>query len=60
MNVDFELYRREVRVSTSPLVRLSAIDISPELPRRTIVLLHGFGEQASQWCYQLQKFSLDN
>lgn len=60
MNIDIELYRREVRVSTSPLVRLSAIDISPELPRRTIVFLHGFGGQASQWRYQLQKFSLDN
>jgi len=28
MDIDLELYRREVRVSSQPLVRLSAIDIS--------------------------------
>lgn len=60
MEIDLELYRREVRVSSSPLVRLSAIDISPDLPRRTIVFLHGFGGQAVQWRFQLQKFSRDN
>ena len=60
MDIDLELYRREVRVSSSPLVRLSAIDISPDRPRRTLVLLHGFGGQAAQWRYQLQKFSRDN
>jgi long-chain acyl-CoA synthetase len=60
MDIDLDLYRHEVRVSTNPLVRLSAIDISPDRPRRTIVFLHGFGGQASQWVYQLQKFSLDN
>lgn len=43
-----------------PLVRLSAIDISPDHPRRTFVFLHGFGGQASQWRYQLQTFSLEN
>ena len=32
MDIDLDLYRHEVRVSTSPLVRLSAIDISPEQP----------------------------
>lgn len=60
MELDLELYRREARVSSSPLVRLSAIDISPDRPRRTLVFLHGFGGQAAQWRYQLQKFSLDN
>ncbi len=60
MDIDLELYRREVRISTEPLVRLSAIDISPELPRRTIVFLHGFGGQAVQWRFQLQKFSRDS
>jgi len=28
MDIDPDLYRHEVRVSTNPLVRLSAIDIS--------------------------------
>jgi long-chain acyl-CoA synthetase len=60
MNIDLELYRREVRISSDPLVRLSAIDISPDLPRRTLVFLHGFGGQAVQWRYQLQKFSREN
>jgi len=60
MNTDLDLYRREIRVSTKPLVRLSAIDISPDHPRRAILFLHGFGGQASQWNYQIQQFSLEN
>src|SRR5215216_3565539 len=60
MDIDLDLYRHEVRVSTNPLVRLSAIDISPDHPQRTIVFIHGFGGQAEQWQYQLQKFSLEN
>ncbi len=60
MNIDLDLYRREVRVSSKPLMRISVIDISPDYPRRTIVFLHGFGGQATQWEYQLQKFSLEN
>ncbi len=60
MDIDLDLYRHEIRVSTAPLVRLSAIDISPDRPQRTFVFLHGFGGQARQWMYQLQKFSLEN
>jgi long-chain acyl-CoA synthetase len=60
MDIDLDLYRHELRVSTNPLVRLSAIDISPDHPQRTFVFIHGFGGQASQWQYQLQKFSLEN
>ena len=60
MNIDLDLYRHEVRVSTNPLVRLSAIDISPDRPQRTFVFLHGFGGQANQWTHQLQEFSLEN
>jgi long-chain acyl-CoA synthetase len=60
MDIDLDLYRHEVRVSTNPLVRLSAIDISPEHPQRTFVFIHGFGGQAEQWQYQLQEFSLEN
>ncbi|MCI0549357.1 MAG: alpha/beta fold hydrolase, partial [Anaerolineae bacterium] len=40
--------------------RLSAIDISPDHPQRTFVFIHGFGGQAEQWKYQLQKFALEN
>ena len=60
MDIDLDLYRHEVRVSSDPLVRLSAIDISPELPERTFVFIHGFGGQAMQWQYQLHKFALKN
>jgi len=60
MDIDLDLYRHEVRVSTDPLVRLSAIDISPDRPQRTIVFIHGFGGYADQWVYQLQNFSLEN
>src|SRR5574339_1170900 len=60
MELDLDLYRQEIRVSASPLVRLSAIDISPDQPQRTFVFLHGFGGQAEQWHYQLQDFSLEN
>jgi len=60
MNIDLDLYRHEVRVSTDPLVRLSAIDISPDRPQRTLVFIHGFGGYAAQWVYQLQRFSLEN
>jgi len=60
MDIHLDLYRHEVRVSTDPLVRLSAIDISPDHPQRTLVFLHGFGGQATHWRYQLEKFSLEN
>jgi long-chain acyl-CoA synthetase len=60
MDIDLDLYRHEVRVSTDPLVRLSAIDISPDHPQRTFVFIHGFGGHAAQWQYQLQKFAVEN
>ena len=60
MDIDLDLYRHEVRVSTNPLVRLSAIDISPDHPQRTFVFIHGFGGQAAQWHYQMQKFAVEN
>ena len=60
MELDLDLYRREVRISSDPLVRLSAIDVSPERPLRTFVFLHGFGGQAEQWHYQLQDFMIEN
>lgn len=60
MTLDFDLYRRTVQVSSSPLVRLSVIDIFPDHPQRTFVFIHGFGGKASQWRYQLQAFSVEN
>jgi hypothetical protein len=40
MDIDLDLYRHEVRVSTSPLVRLSAMGISPDHPQRTFVFIY--------------------
>ncbi len=60
MDIDLDLYRHEVRVASNPLVRLSALDISPDHPQRTIVFIHGFGGQAMQWRHQLNRFSLQN
>lgn len=60
MDIDLELYRREIHISSQPLIRLSAIDISPDRPQRIFVFIHGFGGRAVQWMYQLQYFSLEN
>lgn len=55
MDIDLDLYRHEVRVSTNllvhrtaSLVRPSAIDSSPDYPQRTFVFIHGFGGQVEQ------------
>lgn len=60
MEIDLELFRRDVRVSSNPQVQLSVIDICPEQPQRTLVFIHGFGGKALQWQYQLLKFSKAN
>jgi long-chain acyl-CoA synthetase len=60
MFLDLDLYRREVRVSSDPRVRLSAIDVAPDHPQRTFVFIHGFGGEAEQWQYQLQHFLIEN
>lgn len=60
MPIDLELYRQEVRISNQPLVQISALDISPEQPQRTLVFVHGFGGRATQWQYQIHQFSTAN
>ncbi len=60
MHVDFELYRKRVRVADSPPLHLSVIDIAPDSPRSTIVFIHGFGGRSLQWKYQLEEFSVQN
>ncbi|RIK40958.1 MAG: hypothetical protein DCC55_13445 [Chloroflexi bacterium] len=57
MELDLELYRREVTVAERPLIRLSAIDLAPDAAQKTLVFLHGFGGQATQWRYQLRHFA---
>jgi hypothetical protein len=50
MDIDLDLYRHEVRVSTNPLVRLSAIDISPDRLHQTFVFIYGFDESGYDYC----------
>ncbi|MBN2550189.1 MAG: alpha/beta fold hydrolase [Anaerolineales bacterium] len=56
MDIDLELFRQEIRVPVQPPVKLSVLDISPDHPNRTMVFIHGFGGNSTQWVYQLQKF----
>ena len=58
MQLDLELYREETQVE--PGVTISYIDVAPERPLRTFVLLHGFGGNATQWQYQIETFSQHN
>jgi long-chain acyl-CoA synthetase len=60
MEIDLELFRREVSLAVNPPLRLSAIDISPDRPLHTLVFLHGFGGKALQWQYQLNRFARAN
>ncbi|HMN27637.1 MAG TPA: alpha/beta fold hydrolase, partial [Caldilineaceae bacterium] len=57
MELDLELYRHEVTVSTQPRVQLSVLDVAPAAAQKTLVLLHGFGGEARQWRYQIQHFA---
>jgi hypothetical protein len=55
MDIDLDLYRHEVRVSTHPLVHGAAGATSLvkfEYPQWTFVFMHGFGGQAAQWKYE--------
>lgn len=60
MEIDLELYRRDINLVTSPGVSLSLIDIFPDYPEQTMVFIHGFGGRASHWIFQLQEFSTRN
>jgi long-chain acyl-CoA synthetase len=58
MQLDLELYREEVLVDSD--VRISYLDITPERPLQTLVLIHGFGGRARQWRYQIERFAIQN
>lgn len=60
MQLDLELYREEVTVSVQPAVHISVIDVAPERPEQTLVLLHGFGGNARQWRSQIEQFAHHN
>ncbi len=60
MPLNIELYRRNVYVpgrrGTQDVRRISVIDIHPEGATQTLVFVHGFGGDVSQWLYQLRFF----
>src|SRR5690606_15271777 len=58
MQLGLELYREQVEVA--PGVTISLIEISPEAPEHTLLFLHGFGGNATQWRYQIQAFAERN
>lgn len=58
MQLDLELYRKEMELE--PGIYLSYIDVAPQRPSQTLVLLHGFGGNARQWQYQFDAFTQYN
>ncbi len=58
MQLDLELYREQTEVE--PGIQISYIDIAPEFPSQTMVLIHGFGGRARHWRYQIEAFALHN
>ncbi|HEY6041687.1 MAG TPA: alpha/beta fold hydrolase, partial [Anaerolineae bacterium] len=62
MNLDLDLYRKDVIVAESPRrVRLSVIDLAlKNPPARTMLFIHGFGGYARQWKNQLNFFADDS
>ncbi len=58
MHLDLELYREAVMVE--PGVEISFIDVAPERPLQTVLLIHGFGGRARQWRYQIEQLAVEN
>ncbi|HSM55428.1 MAG TPA: alpha/beta fold hydrolase [Candidatus Sulfomarinibacteraceae bacterium] len=58
MQLDLELYREEVAVA--PGVSLSLIEVLPQQPHQTLLFVHGFGGNATQWQYQIKAFAERN
>lgn len=58
MHIDLELYREEVEVDAGTTISL--IDVAPEQPEQTLVLVHGFGGNATQWQHQIEAFAERN
>jgi len=60
MMLDSELYRRTIYASagrrTQAQRRISVVDIHPEGATHTLVFVHGYGGNVTQWLYQLRFF----
>jgi long-chain acyl-CoA synthetase len=58
MQLDLELYREEINVEAD--VNISFVDVAPQRPLKTFLLIHGFGGVASQWRHQIEQFAGQN
>lgn len=57
LQLDFNLYRREVPIAGVSGANLSVIDIWPEATQKTIMFVHGYAGVAETWEYQINYFS---
>jgi long-chain acyl-CoA synthetase len=60
---NLELYRKDVWVTPAPLsppVRLSVIDMAPECPEQTLVLIHGLAASSAWWYHQVDPLAQRN
>jgi pimeloyl-ACP methyl ester carboxylesterase len=54
---EFDRWRREVVVAERPRVCLSVIDVRPDAPKTTVVLLHALGGQGADWAEEIEHFA---
>lgn len=56
IELDFNLYRRDVPIAGIANSELSVIDIHPEEVEQTIIFVHGYAGCAETWEYQINHF----
>ncbi|HEX2623399.1 MAG TPA: alpha/beta fold hydrolase, partial [Phototrophicaceae bacterium] len=57
IELDFDLYRREVPIRGLAGVNLSVIDMQPENVEQTIMFVHGYAGCAETWEFQINHFA---
>ena len=56
IELDFDLYRKEIPIRGISGSNLSVIDIHPEAVEQTIIFVHGYAGVAESWEYQINHF----
>lgn len=56
IELDFDLYRKDVPIEGITNTNLSVIDIHPEAVEQTIIFIHGYAGCAETWEYQINHF----
>jgi long-chain acyl-CoA synthetase len=57
IELDFNLYRREVPIPRLAGAKLSVIDMQPENVEQTIMFIHGYAGCAETWEFQINHFA---